>query len=73
MESSPSTKLHKEQKHKTASKEVLTKILNKLSTYYDSITGFRDKETIVTQLKYMKPTLRNSQGICSSKKDCLTL
>ena len=51
----------------------VTKILNKLSTYYDSITGFRDKETIVTQLKYMKPTLRNSQGICSSKKDCLTL
>ena len=32
-----------------------------------------DKETIVTQLKYMKLTLRNSQGICSSKKDCLTL
>ena len=52
---------------------IVTKILNKLSTYYDSITGFGDKETIVTQLKYMKLTLRNSQGICSSKKDCLTL
>ena len=52
---------------------IVTKILNKLSTYYDSITGFGYKETIVTQLKYMKSTLRNSKGIYSSKKDCLTL